>query len=89
MTNDVMAIWCSEKNTHDSIVSDNTGNIYSQISTESFVRKYYQMKPLWTFSIKIIKSEHYLLNNVLISCISSTGTNHVHVNFMSASPDVP
>ena len=51
MTNDVMAIWCSEKNTHDSIVSDNTGNIYSQISTESFVRKYYQMKPLWTFSI--------------------------------------
>lgn len=51
MTNNVMAIWCSEKNTHDSIVSDNTGNIYSQISTESFVRKYYQLKPLWTFSI--------------------------------------
>lgn len=46
MTNDVMAIWCSEKNTHDSIVSDIAGNIYSQISTESFVRKYYQMKPL-------------------------------------------
>ena len=45
--------WCNgnlvfSKNTHvhDSLVSDITGNIYSQMSFESLRRKYYLMKPL-------------------------------------------
>lgn len=35
MTNGVMEIRCSEENTHDAIVSDITGNICSEMSTES------------------------------------------------------